>query len=75
MRIKKEGMNDEKVIHVSAKDIRVYEDPFSYFADVIRGKIQMPDYGLYSLKNNLTVVKILDAAKESVKTGKTIRFK
>ena len=75
MRIKKEGMNDEKVIHVSAKDIQVYEDPFSYFADVIRGKIQMPDYGLYSLKNNLTVVKILDAAKESVKTGKTIRFK
>lgn len=75
MRIKKEGMNDEMVIHVSAKDIQVYEDPFSYFADVIRGKIQMPDYGLYSLKNNLTVVKILDAAKESVKTGKTIRFK
>jgi len=75
MRIKKEGMNDEKVIHVSANDIQVYEDPFSYFADVIRGKIQMPDYGLYSLKNNLTVVKILDAAKESVKTGKTIRFK
>ncbi len=75
MRIKKEGMNEEKVIHVSANDIQVYEDPFSYFADVIRGKIQMPDYGLYSLKNNLTVVKILDAAKESVKTGKTIRFK
>lgn len=75
MRIKKGGMNEEKVIHVSAKDIQVYEDPFSYFADVIRGKIQMPDYGLYSLKNNLTVVKILDAAKESVKTGKTIRFK
>jgi predicted dehydrogenase len=75
MQIKKEGMNDEKVIHISSKDIQVYEDPFSYFADVIRGKIQMPDYGLYSLKNNQTVVKILDAAKESIKTGKTIRFK
>jgi len=75
MRVKKEGMNNEKGIYVSAKEISVYEDPFSYFADVIRGKIQMPEYGLYSLKNNRTVVKILDAAKESIKTGQTVRFK
>jgi predicted dehydrogenase len=55
--------------------MEVYEDPFSYFADVIRGRIKVPKNGLYSLENNLTVVKILDAARESAKTGKTIVLK
>ncbi len=57
---------------VTAKDIAVYEDPFSYFADVIRGKIKLPDNGVYSLQTNLMVVRILEAARESAKTGKTV---
>ena len=74
MRLRNSEMGGEKAIRVTGKDIPVYEDPFSYFADVIHGKVKVPDYGLYSLKNNLTVVKILDAARESAKTGKTIRL-
>jgi hypothetical protein len=35
----------------------------------------MTNYDLYSLENNMTVVKILDAARESAKTGKTVYFK
>ncbi|HEX5025832.1 MAG TPA: Gfo/Idh/MocA family oxidoreductase [Agriterribacter sp.] len=58
----------------SSKDIPVYEDPFTYFADVIRKKIMVKEYDLYSLSNNIMVVKILEAAKESAKTGKTIYF-
>ena len=57
---------------VTTKDIDVYQDPFSYFADVLKGKISVPENGLYSLKNNVTVVRILDAARESARTGKTI---
>jgi predicted dehydrogenase len=53
----------------------VSEDPFAYFAEVIRGKITMTDYDPYSLKNNIMVVRILDAARESARTGKTIVFK
>ncbi|MGV8092545.1 MAG: hypothetical protein AB2L24_11855 [Mangrovibacterium sp.] len=34
----------------------------------------MSDYDLYSLKNNVMVVKILDAARESARTGKTVHF-
>jgi predicted dehydrogenase len=60
---------------VTDKDIPVYTDPFSYFYDVIKGKIKMTNYDLYSLENNMTVVKILDAARESAKTGKTVYFK
>jgi predicted dehydrogenase len=58
--------------HITAQDIPVYEDPFKYLADVLRGKIQVEPYGLYALPNNLTVVKILEAAKESARTGKKV---
>lgn len=75
MRLRNKNTNAEQIIQVTSKDVPVYEDPFSYFADVIRGKIQMPTYGLYSLENNLLVVRILDAARESAKTGKTVMFK
>jgi predicted dehydrogenase len=72
MRIKNKKIGDEKSLKLNSSDVEVYEDPFSYFADAIRGKIKVPQNGLYSLENNLTVVKILNAAKESAKTGKTI---
>lgn len=49
-----------------------YNDPFSYLAAVVRGEITVEDPDLSSLKNNLTVMKILDAAKESAQSGKTI---
>jgi predicted dehydrogenase len=61
--------------YIASKDISVYEDPFSYFADVIRGKIIMTGSDLYSLENNVIVVEILSAARESAETGKTVLFK
>ncbi|MBC7829587.1 MAG: Gfo/Idh/MocA family oxidoreductase [Chitinophagaceae bacterium] len=65
----------EKAIQVNVSDVGVYQDPFSYFADVIRKKITVPEYGLYSLHNNMTVVKILQSAKESANTGKIVLIK
>src|SRR4030095_496528 len=50
------------------------KDPFIYFANVIRGNIQMNKYDLSSAETNDIVVKILDAAKQSAKTGKTITW-
>ena len=47
-------------------------DPFIYFANVIRGNITMKKYDLSSPATNEIVIKILDAAKQSAKTGKTI---
>ncbi|HUQ97360.1 MAG TPA: Gfo/Idh/MocA family oxidoreductase [Chitinophagaceae bacterium] len=57
---------------VTTSDIPVYQDPILYFADVIRGHITVPKNGLYALETNLTVVQILDAARQSAKTGKTV---
>ncbi len=46
-------------------------DPFAYLQAVVRGKIQSDD-DLSSLKTNMIVVEILDAARKSAKEGKTV---
>lgn len=75
MRLRNDKNNAEQTIQVTSKDIPVYEDPFSYLSDVLRGKITVAKNSLYSLENNITVVQILDAARESAKTGKTVFLK
>ena len=52
-----------------------YDDPFSFFAGVIQGRIQMDAFDLSSLENNLLVVEILEAAIQSAKTGKRVSLK
>lgn len=59
---------------ITADDIAVYEDPFLYLRDVVFEKLK-PGNDLYSLANNLMVVKILAAAKESARTGKQVKLK
>lgn len=75
MRTKFNDKQEENTFKVTKEETGVYEDPFAYFAGVIQGKIEMPSYGVYSLENNITVVKILDAARESAKSGKTVYLK
>jgi len=75
MRLRNGNMKMEMEKHVTANDIAIYEDPFAYFADVLKGKVKMTNFDPYSLTNNAIVVQILDAARESAKSGKTIYFK
>ena len=49
-----------------------YDEPFAYLAAVVRGTA--PEDGLSSLATNLLVVEILDAAKQSIKEGKTVEL-
>ncbi|WP_297338135.1 Gfo/Idh/MocA family oxidoreductase [Algoriphagus sp.] len=49
-----------------------YPDPFLLLKAVVRKEIQLPEFDLYSLENNLIVMEILDAAKESAEKGKTV---
>ncbi|WP_339656474.1 Gfo/Idh/MocA family oxidoreductase [uncultured Salegentibacter sp.] len=51
-----------------------HNDPFSYLAAVVNKGIEINDSGLYSLPLNVTVVEILEKAKESARTGETIYF-
>jgi predicted dehydrogenase len=48
------------------------DDFLRYFAAVVRAEIQPS--GLSSLKNNLIVIEILDAARRSAATGSTVRL-
>lgn len=75
MRLRNNNMKEEQSLKVTTADVPVYTDPFSYFADVISGKITLPANGLYTLENNSKVVQILDAARESARTGKTVVLK
>ena len=49
-------------------------DPFSYFKAVIEGKITPGAYDPSSLANNMIVMEILDAAKQSARQGRTIKL-
>ncbi|MEJ7587962.1 MAG: Gfo/Idh/MocA family oxidoreductase [Ferruginibacter sp.] len=75
MRLRNRSTKTEQSLRVASSDLAVYEDPFSYFTDVIRGKIKVPENGLYSLENNMQVVRILEAAKESARNGKAVLMK
>lgn len=52
-----------------------YHDPFAYLAAVVRGQITVDDADLSALKNNMIVMEILEAAKQSAKQGKRIDLK
>ncbi len=72
LRIKNIDSVPEQTLHLTPNDVQVYTDPFTYFADVLNKKITVEPFGLYSLETNLLVVQILDAARESARTGKKI---
>ena len=49
-------------------------DPFAYLAAVVRGDERVTPGNLWSIENNLLVVRILDAARLSARTGQTVKF-
>ncbi len=61
---------------ILAADPKTYpqDDPFMYLAAVVRGEITSTD-DLSSLKTNMIVVEILDAARQSAKEGKVVYLK
>ncbi|RYF93454.1 MAG: Gfo/Idh/MocA family oxidoreductase [Chitinophagaceae bacterium] len=75
MRKRNKAGKAEEQLNITAAEIPVYTDPFQYLADVIREKITIPPYGLYSLENNAMVVRILEAARESAKLRRTVFLK
>jgi predicted dehydrogenase len=75
MRIRGKGMKTEQMQKITAYAVDVYEDPFAYFADVIESKVEVEPFNPYSLENNVRVVEILDAARQSAEKGETVYFK
>ena len=49
-----------------------FNDPFAFLAAVVRGEVVVDAADLSALANNITVMRILDAAKRSAETGGTV---
>ncbi len=59
-----------------APDLPVpHDDPFALFAAAVRGTLKIAPTDLSSLENNLIVMEILAAAKDSAASGRTVRLK
>jgi scyllo-inositol 2-dehydrogenase (NADP+) len=71
LRVRRSGENQEQ--QQSAPELTPpNNDPIAYLSAVVSGEIKPS--GLSALDTNITVVRILDAARESARTGRTIRI-
>ena len=71
LRVRRKGDAEER--QQSAPALAApYNDSISYLIAVVSGEIKPA--GLSALDTNVTVVRILEAARESARTGRTIRF-
>lgn len=52
-----------------------HHEPFAYLAAVVRGELKLETNDLSSLENNLIVMEILEAARQSAKQGTVIYLK
>jgi predicted dehydrogenase len=64
----------EEIIKIAQRPAP-FTDPFSVLADVVSGKLKLDENDMYGLPVNVTVVEILEAAKQSAQTGKTVVLK
>jgi predicted dehydrogenase len=69
LRVRLDGANAEETRTPTERKPEE-RDSISYLVAVARGKFK--PYGLNSLENNVVVVEILDAARESIRKGRTV---
>ncbi|MGB6193971.1 MAG: Gfo/Idh/MocA family oxidoreductase [Terracidiphilus sp.] len=72
LRIRHEHDAEEKVV-TAAPLIPPQDDSLNYLAAVLRGQID-PSGDLTALDTNVIVMQILDAARESARTGRTVKL-
>lgn len=72
LRVHLDGENQREL--TAPKLAQPHDDPFAMFAAAIRGKLDVKPTDLSALENNLIVMEILEAAKESARTGKTVEL-
>ncbi len=73
-RIEVRKANDSEGQMTKAESLNApYDDPLHYMVAVLNGEVQEGN-SLSSLKTNITVSEILDAARQSSQTGKTVNL-
>lgn len=71
LRVRRKGEDHEQQQSATAL-AAPYHDPISYLIAVISGEVKPA--GLSALDTNVTVVRILEAARESARTGRTVKL-
>lgn len=71
VRVRRQG-EEKETLQVAPKLKAPYDDPITYLIAVVSGGLN--PVGLSALDTNVTVVRILDAARQSARTGKTVRL-
>jgi len=69
------GTNGEERTVTPDPLVAPVDEPFDYLAAVVRGDVRVADGDLGSLPTNVTVMRILDAARQSARTGRTVRLR
>jgi|SRR5579871_17486 len=72
LRVRMGGQEHEETVTPAPRKPRE-RDSISYLTGLARGEFQ--PYGLSSLENNMIVTEILDTARESVRTGRTVTLR
>lgn len=67
-------LDESREDFVAAPLVDPMADPLSYLKGVVQGSVSVAPHDLSALENNIMVTRILDAARESAKTGKKILF-
>jgi predicted dehydrogenase len=74
MKVRTDEQKPEQLLTIE-KDKAIAQNPFSFFASVVRGKIILARNDPSSLSLNLVAMEILDSAVQSARSGKTIYLK
>jgi predicted dehydrogenase len=74
MKIRTSEQDREQILTID-KDKAIAQNPFSFFAAVVRGKTILASNDPSSLSLNLVAMEILDCAVQSARSGKTIYLK
>jgi predicted dehydrogenase len=69
--VRRRGEKEDRAV---AAPTPPHADPFAFLAAVVRGRTTVADTDPSSLANALVVARILDAARRSASTGRTVRL-
>jgi predicted dehydrogenase len=74
MKVRTNEQTPERLLFID-KEKAIAQNPFSFFASVVRGDIKLAPNDPSSLSLNVVAMEILDSAVQSAKSGKTIYLK
>ena len=73
LRLRRDEPSAEELLRLEPRTAPL-GDPFAYLAAVVRGEVAVAPFDPSALANNVTVARILDAARESARAGRTVRL-